>query len=184
MASPWISTPIDACTQLGIGIITTSVPEAKGRVERSFRTHQDRLVSELRLTGIATIRGVNEYLDGYIKQHNKRYALKQLKGSPSVFRQLDKNININRILSVVSQRKVLNGNVVSFKKFQYFPIKDDDSTLILPVNTPVDIVETLDGQLLIRCNDSYYQTRCFAEGRLTAHTPSMTHPWKQTYKQN
>src|SRR5680860_104264 len=173
----------NACTQLGIGIITTSVPEAKGRVERSFRTHQDRLVSELRLTGITTIRGVNEYLDGYIKRHNNRYAIEQSKDSANAFKQLDKNISLNRILYVVSQRKVLNDNVVSFKKCQYFPIKGDGSPLLLPVNTPVEIVETLDGQLLIRCSDTYYQTQYFADGRLTAHPPSTTHPWKQTYGQ-
>ena len=45
-----------AMTELGIEVRTASSPQAKGRVERSFKTHQDRLVKELRLRGIARSR--------------------------------------------------------------------------------------------------------------------------------
>ncbi|MBI3330768.1 MAG: ISNCY family transposase, partial [Candidatus Omnitrophica bacterium] len=38
-----------AMRELGIEVISAHSPEAKGRVERSFGTHQDRLVKELRL---------------------------------------------------------------------------------------------------------------------------------------
>ena len=42
------------CAQLGIRIIAASSPQAKGRVERTHGTHQDRLVKKLRLAGIAS----------------------------------------------------------------------------------------------------------------------------------
>jgi hypothetical protein len=171
----------NACNQLGIGIITTSVAQAKGRVERSFRTHQDRLVSELRLAGITTVWQANEYLVGYIRQHNIKYALAHTNSETDVFRPLDESIEPNKLLSVISQRKILNGNIISFKSCQYLPIKSDGSQLILPVNTPVETIETLDGQLLIRHDSIYYQVQHFANGRLTAHSPPVAHPWKQTY---
>jgi hypothetical protein len=173
----------NACNALGIGIIPTSIAQAKGRVERSFRTHQDRLVSELRLAGITTINEANEYLAGYMKRHNTKYALDvpvDRRGEPmSVFRPLGDQADLNRILAVVEQRKVLNGNLISFKGKQYYIVKDDSSRLLLPVNTPVETVKTLDGQLLIKYDDIYYKAIYFADGRLTAHTPPATHPWRR-----
>ncbi len=38
-------------TELGIEVRTASSPQAKGRVERSFKTHQDRLVKKVWLPG-------------------------------------------------------------------------------------------------------------------------------------
>jgi hypothetical protein len=173
----------NACNSIGVGIITTSVAEAKGRVERSFRTHQDRLVSEFKSAGITTIAGANEYLIGYIKRHNERYALKIDNNTSSVFKPLENSVDVNKLLSVITPRKILNGNVVSFKGKQYYPIEDNGSRLLLPINTKIEIVETFNEKLLIKHNNIYYATQFFTDGRLTAHVPLSTHPWKQTYGQ-
>jgi transposase-like protein len=62
------------CAQLGIGIIAASSPQAKGRVERTHGTHQDRLVKKLRLAGIANYHQANAYLEEhYLAEHNRRY---------------------------------------------------------------------------------------------------------------
>jgi transposase len=172
----------NACSTLGIDIIATSVPQAKGRVERSFRTHQDRLVSELRLAGIVTVPEANAYLAGYIQRHNQKYALAPV-DSTQAFRLVGKNVDLNKVLAVVSPRKILNGNVISFKSRQYQPMRTNSTRLILPVDTPVETVETFDGQLLIRYDTIYYQAGYFADGTLTAHSPPATHPWKQSYGQ-
>jgi transposase len=73
--------PIDSsqfgriCSKLGIELIPASSPQAKGRVERSHGTNQDRLVKKLRLKGISTYEGVNEYLESnYLPAHNARFA--------------------------------------------------------------------------------------------------------------
>ena len=50
------------CQTLGIKLITTSVSQAKGRIERLWERLQSRLISELRLRGIATIDDANSYL--------------------------------------------------------------------------------------------------------------------------
>ncbi len=52
-----------AMNQIGVKPITAHSPEAKGRVERMFQALQDRLVKELRLAGITTIKEANQYLD-------------------------------------------------------------------------------------------------------------------------
>jgi hypothetical protein len=63
------------CAQLGIRIIAASSPQAKGRVERTHGTHQDRLVKKLRLAGIANYDQANAYLEEqYLAEHNRRYA--------------------------------------------------------------------------------------------------------------
>src|SRR5689334_5422869 len=65
-----------ACKKLGIEIITAHSPQAKGRVERSHGTYQDRLVKELRLAEINTIAAANELLDsGYGEQLSEKFAV-------------------------------------------------------------------------------------------------------------
>jgi hypothetical protein len=44
-----------ACKELGISVIYADSAEAKGRVERFFRTMQDRLVAEMRLAGVTNL---------------------------------------------------------------------------------------------------------------------------------
>src|SRR6266849_9533505 len=61
------------CAKLGIELIAASSPQAKGRVERSHGTHQDRLVKKLRRKEIATHVQANTYLEGeYLPEHNRR----------------------------------------------------------------------------------------------------------------
>jgi transposase len=52
-----------ALHQLGIEMIPAYSPEARGRSERAFRTHQDRLVKELAYNGITTMAAANRYLN-------------------------------------------------------------------------------------------------------------------------
>lgn len=64
-----------ACRQLGIEIIEAYSPEAKGRVERSHGTYQDRLVKELRLAEITTIAEVNQLLPGFCGELNRKFTV-------------------------------------------------------------------------------------------------------------
>ena len=59
---------------LGIGYIAAGSPQAKGRIERLWRTLQDRLVSELRLRGIATPDAANAFLPEFLLDFNRRFA--------------------------------------------------------------------------------------------------------------
>src|SRR5204862_362577 len=59
---------------LAIGFIPAGSPQAKGRIERLWQTLQDRLVSELRLHGIATPEAANAFLPAFRADHNRRFA--------------------------------------------------------------------------------------------------------------
>jgi hypothetical protein len=59
---------------LGIGYIAAHSPQAKGRIERFWQTLQDRLVSELRLRGIATAEAANAFLPAFLTDLNRRFA--------------------------------------------------------------------------------------------------------------
>ena len=59
---------------LGIGYIQAHSPQAKGRIERLWATLQDRLVSELRLRGIATLEAANAFLPEFMAAFNARFA--------------------------------------------------------------------------------------------------------------
>ena len=64
-----------AMDQLGIEMIAAYSPEARGRSERAFKTHQDRLVKELALHGITTMEEANRYLQTtYRPAYNKRFT--------------------------------------------------------------------------------------------------------------
>jgi transposase len=63
------------CAKLGIELIAASSPQAKGRVERTHGTHQDRLVKKLRRKKIATPAEANAYLEAeYLPEHNQRFG--------------------------------------------------------------------------------------------------------------
>jgi len=65
-----------AMRKLNVEVIYSYTPEWKWRVERSFRTHQDRLIKKMRLEWIKTVKEANEYIKNeYIPDHNKRFAV-------------------------------------------------------------------------------------------------------------
>jgi len=62
--------------ELDIELIWAHSPQAKGRVERSNSTQQDRLVKELRLAGICDMEAGNKFLEEYYTEyHNKKFAV-------------------------------------------------------------------------------------------------------------
>jgi transposase len=69
---------------LGIGMIHALSPQAKGRVERAFRTLQDRLIKELALYGIRTRQDGNRYLrKTFIPHYNHRFGVAAADSSSS-----------------------------------------------------------------------------------------------------
>jgi hypothetical protein len=107
-----------ACKQLGIQIKTTSVPQAKGRVERLNGTMQSRLPVELRLEGVTTIEQANEYLPRFIAKYNARFALDR-NSTPSVFETQPSPEKIDLTLAVISERTVDCGHSIRLENKHY-----------------------------------------------------------------
>ena len=65
-----------ALKELGIGWIAAHSPQAKGRVERSFQTAQDRLVKGLRVAGVKTLQQANAYLESdYLPEWEAKFTV-------------------------------------------------------------------------------------------------------------
>jgi hypothetical protein len=64
-----------ALRELGVALIPAHSPQAKGRVERLFKTFQDRVIKELRLADVSRLDAANEFLKGYLPIYNRRFAV-------------------------------------------------------------------------------------------------------------
>ena len=95
-----------ALQELGIPWIAAHSPQAKGRVERSFLTAQDRLVKGLRVAGVTTLKGANDYLETeFLPWVNSTIAVVPA-NADDAHRQLEEHHDLAAILSHVEQRKV------------------------------------------------------------------------------
>lgn len=104
-----------AMGELNITVLPAHSPQAKGRVERSFGTHQDRLVKELRLAGISGIATANRFLkEVYIPRHNARFAHAPAH-QRDVHRRLLASHNLDVILSLRSERTLTNDWTIRYK---------------------------------------------------------------------
>lgn len=119
--SPCPSQPVEAtqfgrvCSRLGIELIQASSPQAKGRVERSHGTNQDRLVKKLRLKGISTHAEVNEYLEmSYLPAHNARFA-RRAASSADYHLPLLKSFDTADTWCLEEKRRVSLDGVISYK---------------------------------------------------------------------
>ena len=107
-----------ACRQLGIEVIHAHSPQAKGRIERLFKTLQDRLVKEMRLTGVKTCEEANAFLEKYLDKFNAKFAVvAQLEGD--MHRPLNKRIKIDEILSVQTEHVLRNDRTVVHERKLY-----------------------------------------------------------------
>jgi transposase len=108
-----------ALRQLGIGSILALSPQAKGRIERSFRTAQDRLVKDLRLARISTMEAANAFLEAeYWPEWNARFA-RPTADFPNQHRGLTEQLELAAILCHVEQRVIGNDYTFSFAGQRY-----------------------------------------------------------------
>lgn len=104
-----------ACKQLGIEHIAAYSPQARGRSERAFRTHQDRLVKELAQRGITTMQEANRYLEQtYRAQHNAEFA-RAPASTGTAFVPYVAQAHLGDILCEQHERVVGNDNTVRFE---------------------------------------------------------------------
>jgi transposase len=104
-----------ALKALGIESIAASSPEAKGRIERMFRTLQDRLVPLLELEGITDIEPANAYIEesGFLDEFNSKFAVEAV-NPQSAWRAVPKNLDLDRALSLEYEATVGNDNAIRF----------------------------------------------------------------------
>ncbi|MCB2290159.1 ISNCY family transposase [Clostridium sp. CS001] len=182
-----------ACKQLGIEIQTSSVAQAKGRVERMFQTLQSRLTVEMRLARVTTLEQANEFLNSYIKEFNAKFAL-PINSIKSVFEKQPTAEKINLTLAVLDKRKIDNGSCIKFKKQYYIPTNKDGITVHYHKGTSGIVIQAFDKQLYFCVHDHVYALELIPDHAPSSknfdfvatpknprkkYIPPMSHPWKQ-----
>jgi transposase len=159
-----------AMKELGIEVLAAHSPQAKGRVERGFDTHQDRLVKELRLAGISTMEAANPFLQKvYIPDHNTRCAVEPANHT-NAHRLLLASHRLHEILSIRTERVVANDFTLRYHN-QFFQITDGQPVRVRPKDT-VLVEIRLDGSTHIRFKDRYLDFKPIAK---RPHTPFYAH---------
>jgi hypothetical protein len=175
------------CMQLGIELITTSVSQAKGRIERLWGTLQSRLISELRLRGITTIDEADAYLPGFMADYNRRFAVKPDMES-SLFAPAPSPKEIDFYLSVEFQRVTDNGSSFGFEGKRHQLVDEDGVVARIPPKTVIDIyvtragkrVAVFDGRLwdLVEIERRQAEPKPKKAGR-PPFVPGPNHPWRK-----
>lgn len=110
----WESQIARAFEQTGIRLILANSSQAKGRVERLWRTFQDRLIAEMEFHDIQNIEEANDFLKNhFIPSHNLQFSV-EAEERETAFR---KNVfgNLDLIFCKKVQRKIMEGNVFSWE---------------------------------------------------------------------
>ena len=132
------------CQKLEVKIIGASSPQAKGRVERSNGTQQDRLIKKLRLCRIRTREEANRYLrQQYLPDHNRRFSREP--ASPADYhRQRTSKAGLDAIFRIEEQRVIGNDWVVQYQG-RFLQIERESR--YAPAGNKVVVSEGRDGRL-------------------------------------
>ena len=140
--------------QLGVAYIAAQSPQGKGRVERLWGTLQDRLVSELRLRGLATMDAANAFLPAFIAEHNRRFA-PTAATLPAVWRAPPRHVDY--LLGCRYTRLVARDNTVRLgARWVQLPPGPDGRSW---AGCRVELRELVDGRLLVFAGDHVIAAR-------------------------
>lgn len=181
-----------ALAELDVAMTCAYSPQAKGRVERTNGTLQDRLVKLLALEGITTIASANAYLqETYLPQHNTRFAIAP-QDAQDAHRPAPSAEQLSAALCLKDQRTVGRDHCVQYRG-QWFQI---EAGAALPRRQPrVEVREHLDGQVQLWAKGRQLpctqltqrprqpQAKPDLVARVDQHQPSFKppkdHPWRR-----
>jgi len=139
-----------ACKELEIEVIHAHSPQAKGRVERTFGTLQDRLVKEMRLAGVDTTEQANRFLDSYLPRFNERFIKVAQKGS-DLHRPLPEGINLREIFCIKGNRSINDGYIIKWRGRRFLL----DNPSIGLRRRKLQVMEHFDGEIQLKFKDRY-----------------------------
>jgi len=114
-----------ALRELGIGWIAAYSPQAKGRVERSFQTDQDRLIKQLRLAKANTMQEANDFLEKeYWPEWNAKFAC-PARSEADLHRPLGEGFELGSALSHVEDRTITSNYTFPYYSKQYQIARED-----------------------------------------------------------
>jgi len=188
-----------ALEELGITSVPADSPEAKGRIERLWRTFQDRLTTELRLANASTMDEAQEVLRRFLPRYNRRFVVPAAEPE-SAYRPVDPTLDLAAVFCLKHTRTVGRDNVVQFKthRLQILPSHGRTSY----ARARVQVHERMNGTLAIyhqgerlsitlAPNDTTALRAATAPQAISMarqptnqlhHAPAPDHPWRQYAK--
>jgi hypothetical protein len=173
-------------SDLGVEMIHAHSPQAKGRIERLFKTFQDRLIKEMRLAGITTLEEANRFLAGYLPIYNRRFSVQPAQ-TADLHRSIPTGLDLNGTLCIKTERALRNDFTVAHNR-KLYQIQDNLRAQWVMVE------EHLDGSLRITHQGKRLRYHTIASRprpvRLAAPTPKTRprtkpapdHPWCRPIK--
>ncbi len=189
-----------ALSELGIEWIAAHSPQAKGRIERSFGTLQDRLIKEMRVAGIDSLQGANRFLEiTFLPEWTRRFTVLPRQAADA-HRRLQPGQQLEQILSVRVARTVASDYTVKWQGQRWGVPREAVCAGLR--GTRLEIERRLDGTHWLRFRGRYLPLRlCPAPApslsavtlRLTAgrkpspkprkkYHPPPEHPWRRPWK--
>lgn len=169
---------------LEIEVIHANSPQAKGRVERLFKTLQDRMVREMRLLGIKSVEEANEFLTSYLPKYNRRFQ-KEAASAANLHRPAPHARELDPIFSIKDERVVKNDFTIAHNGTIY---QIEQATRAKKVT----VEERLDGTLHITYKGQELRYRKIVKKSVRKMdespallrerkpwTPPRDHPWKR-----
>ncbi|HSB06129.1 MAG TPA: ISNCY family transposase [Thermodesulfobacteriota bacterium] len=171
-----------ALKELGVEVSHAHSPQAKGRIERLFRTFQDRLIKEMRLRGIKTIEEGNQFLEQYLPLYNKRFSV-QPREKDDVHRPLPRGIDLNAILCIKTERTLRNDFTVAHNH-KLYQIEEPTKA------SKVIVQDRMDSSMRITYQGRALRFREITERplkenkpivmrRTKTYIPPVDHPWRR-----
>jgi len=171
-----------ALKELGVEVSHAHSPQAKGRIERLFRTFQDRVIKEMRLGGIRTIEEGNTFLEGYLPLYNKRFSVRP-REKEDFHRPLAKGLDLDAILCIKTQRALRNDFTVAHNR-KLYQVEDKIHA------AKVMVQDRINGSMRIYHKDRALRFKeitarplrqkkpLVIQKRIKPYTPPTDHPWR------
>lgn len=171
-----------ALKELGVEVSHAHSPQAKGRIERLFRTFQDRVLKEMRLRGIRTIEEGNQFLEGYLPLYNKRFSVRP-REKENFHRPLPKGVDLDAILCIKTERTLRNDFTVAHNR-KLYQVEDTIHA------SKVMVQDRIDGSMRIYHKDRALRFKEISarplrqkkplviQKRINPYTPPTDHPWR------
>ncbi|BDB30168.1 ISNCY family transposase (plasmid) [Cupriavidus sp. P-10] len=138
-----------ALFELNIEGICANSSQAKGRVERTHLTLQDRLVKELRLRGINTMEAANAFMAEFIADYNARFA-KAPRNDHNAHRPLRPDENLDLIFAWREPRCVSKSLTIQYDKMLYLLADTPEHRKL--AGRYIDVYHYPDGRIEPRAN--------------------------------
>jgi transposase InsO family protein len=175
--------------ELDIKLIHAYSPQAKGRIERLFKTLQDRLVKELRLNNVKTIEAANQLLKEYLPKHNEKFACVPQQ-SADVHRSVE-GYDLKSIFCLKQTRKLNKDYTITFT--DKIMLLDKKQEVILKPGDSITVHLGFDGTILLKAKNKRLEFRFIVKQdrikkpkervyKNRVFKPKHNHPWRTKEK--